>query len=527
MAKSNIDAYRFNPIPSALFWVSIASLGMLAFFWDGLISLGAGWARPEYSYGPMVPLITAYIALREVHHRPIVLSSNNKLPGILMLVFGLCIGLFANLAQVPDIITYGFLIAIGGLFLILTGAREGLRFWPGWLHLFFMLPLPSMIYWKVSTELQFVSSWLGVEVIHLLNIPVFLDGNIIDLGVYKLHVAEACSGLRYMFPLLSFGWLFAVLYNGPFWHRVVLVISTVPITILMNSFRIGVIGILVHHFGIEQAEGFLHYFEGWIIFMACTLILFVEAWLLQNLLSNGKKYNRILDIDFEGIIKPLAMLPSVRSSRALIVTSTMVMICGLAWQLSPTRADTLVNRMTFAEFPMKLGEWSGSPQTLDPVIEKVLGANDYLLADFASATGKPTVNMFLSFYNSQTKGSGIHSPEVCIPSGGWEVSGWRSKVITVDGSNPVSFSVNRAIIQKGLERQLVYYWFEQRGRRFTNDYRAKFNTVLDTITRGRSDGALVRLVTPITSADGEDGADKRLSKFLEQALPKIPAFIPI
>ena len=86
--------------------------------------------------------------------------------------------------------------------------------WPPVLHLVYMLPLPGVLYYGLSTYLQGVSSELGVFFLQMLNVPVFLEGNIIDLGVYKLHVAEACSGLRYLFPILSFSYIFAVLYQG-------------------------------------------------------------------------------------------------------------------------------------------------------------------------------------------------------------------------------------------------------------------------------------------------------------------------
>ena len=108
-----------------------------------------------------------------------------------------------------------------------------------------MLPLPKMVYWNVTMALQFVSSGIGVWLLRVRQVPVYLEGNVIDLGVYKLQVAEACSGLRYMFPIMSFTYVFAVLYRGPVWHKMVLFLSAVPIAVLMNSFRIGVIGILV------------------------------------------------------------------------------------------------------------------------------------------------------------------------------------------------------------------------------------------------------------------------------------------
>ena len=145
--------------------------------------------------------------------------------------------------------------------------------------------------------------------------PVFLEGNIIDLGTYKLQVAEACSGLRYLFPLMSFSFLFAVLYKGPGWHKVVLFLSAVPITILMNSIRIAVIGLMVNHYGIEQAEGFLHFFEGWIIFIACVMILYLEAMLLQRLTPKPKPIHTMLEVDFTSLARQLGRIRHINVSR--------------------------------------------------------------------------------------------------------------------------------------------------------------------------------------------------------------------
>lgn len=111
----------------------------------------------------------------------------------------------------------------------------------------------------LSWKFQEWSSILGVAMIKLMDIPVFLTGNIIDLGEYKLQVAEACSGLRYLFPFLSLGVMTAYIYRGPLWHKAAIVLATVPITILMNSFRIAVTGALVQAYGTSHAEGALHF----------------------------------------------------------------------------------------------------------------------------------------------------------------------------------------------------------------------------------------------------------------------------
>jgi EpsI family protein len=175
---------------------------------------------------------------------------------------------------------------------------------------------------------------------------------------------------------------------------------------------------------------------------------------------------------------------------------------------------------------MHIETWTGAPTLLDADIQRVLGADDYILADYRTGDAPAPVNLFVAFYRSQTEGSGIHSPEVCIPSGGWEVSRWTQSTIILSDGARTTFAVNRATVQKGENKQLVYYWFEQRGRRLTSDYVAKFYTVWDSATEGRSDGALIRVTTPIASGGGEAVAEQRLRDFLELMLPILPRHVP-
>lgn len=505
----------------AIVWLAVAAIGTIPFYWLGYESLVAAWSRPEYSYGPIVPFITAYMALREYKHRPIQISDGSRWFGICVVLFAVVLGILGNVTEIADFVTYSLIFAIGGLVLTIAGTREGLRFWPGWLHLFFMLPLPTIVYWQASTALQFLSSQIGVGVIKAVGIPVLLDGNVIDLGTYQLLVAEACSGLRYLFPLLSFGWLFAVLYTGPRWHRVILFFSTVPITVLMNSFRIAMIGVLVKYYGIGQAEGFLHVFEGWIIFITCIIALYFEAWVIWRFFSGRNRQPNILDIDYHGVVEPLTQLSRVTANRALMLSTALLVVLGIAWQLVPSTNTTIVDRLRFEAFPLKVMEMTGQQEFLDGPTEKVLAADDYFVATYQGQNSE--VNLLLTYYERQLGGSGIHSPEVCLPSGGWEVSKWTGRDINVNGT---VIHVNRAIIQKGLSRQLVYYWFEQRGRKITNDYQAKLLSMWDKMLTGRSDGGLVRLVAPI-SGDNIQAADMQLEAFMATLVPMLPDYYPL
>ncbi len=516
----------FNPV--GLGWFALLVASALPVYWLGFISLGNAWITPEYSHGPLIPLISLYLFLRELRQTDTLPPGTpaNRWPGIALILFALIFGIFGNLIRIPDVVTYALILWVGGVVLVGFGWQQGKRHWAPVLHLIFMLPLPQFVYWQLTIFLQLVSSQLGVWFIELAGIPVFLEGNVIDLGIYQLQVAEACSGLRYLFPILSFSYLFGILYRGPFWHKAVLFLMAAPLTIFMNSFRIGMIGILVNSYGIGQAEGFLHFFEGWIIFGACIGILFLMAIALQRLTPNPLPLSETIDLDTKGFAQQARRMTGIGASKGMITAALLSAVVAAAFVLTPAAPRIEVARDSFALFPRDVGNWSGTMQALDPATEQVLAATDYVNATYSAAGEASYVNVFSAWYEKQTEGSGIHSPEVCLPVGGWEVFSIDPTPISIPGTIYGDFIVNRAVIQKGISKQLVYYWFEQRGKRMTNDYAVKVSVVIDSLTKGRSDGAMVRFVTPVEPGESEADAEVRMQRFMAQILPEMPAFIP-
>jgi len=508
-------------------WFLLLLLAPLPIFWFGFVALGDAWATPEYSHGPIIPLLSLYLFLRDMRKVPPVEARKIRWPGAVIIVLALALAILGNLIRIPDVVTYAFIIWTAGMILFFFGWSRGLLFWTGVLHLIYMLPLPQFLYWQLTIYLQLVSSELGVWFIEIMGISVFLEGNVIDLGVYKLQVAEACSGLRYLFPILSFSYIFCVLYNGLVWHKVVILLSAAPITVFMNAFRIGVIGVLVDNYGISQAEGFLHYFEGWVIFGACVGILFLLAVLMQRLQKNPKPLADTLDIDFDGLGEQAMRFTLIPINKLLIGLGILTTVTSILWVAYPQPEPTRVPREPFGFFPMTLNEWDGSSSVLDQSIEYVLGADDYLQASYLAPGEAFPVGFFSAYYHKQTEGSGIHSPEVCLPVGGWEM--FEVKQVTIDLESATGwapFESNRAIIQKGLQQQLVYYWFEQRGKRMTNDFAVKLVTISDSLTMGRSDGALVRFTTPIGQGETVEEADARVRRLMSEVLPVLPKYLP-
>lgn len=515
-----------NPI--GLGWFALLALAAVPIYWIGFVSLGKAWITPEYSHGPLIPLISLYLFLRELRAAPPPTDDMviNRIPGIALILFAMAFGIFGNLIRIPDVVTYAFIFWVGGIVLTVMGWSRGRHHQLPVLHLIFMLPLPQFLFWKMTILLQLISSNIGVWFVDLMGIPVFLEGNIIDLGVYKLQVAEACSGLRYLFPILSFSYLFGILYRGPFWHKAVLFLMAAPLTVLMNSFRIGMIAVLVNSYGIGQAEGFLHFFEGWVIFGACIGLLFLSAIALQRLTPNPMPLSETIDLDTAGFGLQFRRLIGIAPARGLVVAAILSLGIGVAFVLTPERAAQTIDREGFSSFPRDLGQWSGTMQSLDPDVERVLGASDYVNATYIAAGERSYVNVFSAWYEKQTEGSGIHSPEVCLPVGGWEIFSLAPHTVNMPNSPYGSFQVNRAVIQKGMSKQLVYYWFEQRGKRMTNDYLAKVSVVWDSLTIGRSDGAIVRFVTPIEEGETEAEAEDRMLRLIDLTLNRLPKFIP-
>jgi len=387
--------------------------------------------------------------------------------------------------------------------------------------LVFAVPLPYFVDSQLSWRLQLLSSEIGVGVLRLVGASVFLEGNVIDLGVYKLQVVEACSGLRYLYPLLSIGFLMAYMFRAPLWQRVVLFLSVIPITVLMNSLRIAAVGVLVERWGIEMAEGFLHYFEGWIIFIACLLLLLGEVWLFERF---GARRRVLTALDFPAVAGSggtdvrtgLLRHPLAAGLLLLVVAAVSVRLVGDREELRPDRSP-------LTTFPLELGEWQAREDRLDSLIERGLGLDDYLLADYRRATGE-SVNFYVAYYGSQRKGVSPHSPQVCIPGGGWLITSLDRVMLAMTGDN--AFEINRTVIERDGQRQLVYYWFEQRGRRMANEYWVKAYLLADALAKNRTDGALVRVTTSVGSSESLKDADRRLSDFIRVAAPKLAPYVP-
>jgi len=494
-------------------------------FHDALSVMVEWWAeKPEYSHGFILPLIAAFFVWQRSGELQS-LAWRGSWAGVSIVILGLAAYVAGELSALYVIVQYAFLVVLAGLVMALIGWRAFKIVWAPFALLFFMIPLPNFLYQGLSGQAQLVSTEIGVAVMRVFGVSVFVEGNVIDLGTYKLQVAEACSGLRYLFPLTALGFIAAYVYRGEPWKRALIFLSAVPITILMNSLRIGAIGVLVEHWGVSMAEGFIHDFEGWVIFMACTGVLIFEMWLLARFGEHKRSLGEVFRLDLPMPRRPLAGGPGHAMTGPFIVGVSLLALVSVLSTALPTRAEASVKRRNFYEFPMSVQQWRGTPSRLDQVELDALKLDDYVMANFSS-DGRRGVNFYVAFYASQRKGESAHSPRSCIPGGGWEITDLTQR--TVDGVLAAGqpLRVNRVLIQKGDSRQLVYYWFQQRSRIITSEYLVKWYLFVDSITRNRTDGALVRLLTNVGANESVEQADLQLAGFARSVAPRLDDFVP-
>jgi exosortase D (VPLPA-CTERM-specific) len=488
--------------------------------WRSLDPLVVTWGQQEYSHAWFILPLAALIFLQRFRT---VQLGGARTPGVLLAILAVSMMLFGWATGSYTVSIDGAILGFIGFVWSSLGSSAIKTVGTPLIYLLFMVPVPVALYIYTSAEMQLLSSKLGITLISLFQVPASLDGNIIVLSSAKLEVAEACSGLRYLFPLISFAFLICMMMKDQLWKKVFLLLSSIPIAIIMNACRIALIAILLERFDIDTSSGSAHDFEGFAVFSLCVGLLFLEVWFLLGLGSPRGRFVAadLVRFDRESF-RRLSLWPASPSS----LLAGMLLLAGACLVASlPPRLEITPKRQPFALFPLEFKGWHGTPQTLDSQSLDALGLTDYLIADYTNeATGGDPLNFYVAYYASQRAGIRAHSPQLCIPGGGWNIL--RQSIITLPLAGGTSISANRVVIEKHDVRQLVYYWFDERGRNIANESALKYYALRDALLDRRSDGALVRIVIPIHTGDDEASADALVGTLAAEVTPLLPSYIP-
>lgn len=213
-------------------------------------------------------------------------------------------------------------------------------------------------------------------------------------------------------------------------------------------------------------------------------------------------------------------MPESLPRRRVLIT-VGVLVAGVILLQGLSHGEPVLANRPLRELPLSLNGWQGEERPFQDRIVQALAVDDYVNRLYKDEAGRP-VALYVGFYGSQRTGDTIHSPKNCLPGAGWQPVRAARLRVALDGGAPVE--INEYLIEKGLERQLVLYWYQARGRVVASEYAGKVWLVVDAITRNRTDGALVRLVAPV--AEGEEEVRARLLRFARDLYPQLGEFIP-
>jgi exosortase len=269
---------------------SVILIGLILLLYAAVIKslVVQWWTDADYGHGFFVPLFSGYILwhTRERWTKVEIRPSNF---GFVVIVGAIAFLLLGSLGAELFTSRFSLLVLLSGMILFLAGWKmlRAVSFPLG--YLIWMIPMLVIIYNQITFPLQLIASRLATAWLELAQVPVLRDGNILIMSNYSLEVVEACSGIRSLMTLMALAVAYGYLVSPRRWVRYVLAAFMVPIAIVTNAIRIMGAGLMAHRFGPAAAEGFLHQFSGWAIFLVALLLMFGSYWILQHISERRRK----------------------------------------------------------------------------------------------------------------------------------------------------------------------------------------------------------------------------------------------
>ena len=408
----------------------------------------------NYSHGFLVPLIALYFAREAMLRGPITPSRGAWIgaPLIVIAMLGKLATVFVPIGIVSDL---AFLLALAGTCSWLLGRRGLVRFAFALAFLAFMVPLPIPLYAALASPLQLTVSRIASGLLNALGIPVLCQGNMMTLpGDVRMFVAEACSGMRQLTGFLALTTAVAWLGNRPSWYRAILVASSIPIAMTANVIRVVLTGWIMYRLDPRYAAGTFHTFEGLLLMGLGLAILSVECALL-NMLSGPSRVPTATKTTVGRVLSPLLPTPPRAASCA-----ALLVVCLAAESLAERAVESPRPEPVrpLSTLPLRLGTWVGRDA---PVASEILEKSqaDQWLNRVYEDRAHPGRTLTL-WINYSKHGLNLrHTPEICLPSGGWTKLESQCSTFDVERSGGRRVAATRLAYSQGELVQGIGFWY--------------------------------------------------------------------
>lgn len=495
-----------------------------------LAKLGRDWWTDEnYSHGLLVPFVIGFIiwqikdAIRSRIDPAKWLGGAAVVGALLMLIAG-TLGAELFMQRVS------LVVMLAGVVVYFLGRKVLMLIAVPFALFVLAIPIPQIVFNRIAFPLQIWASQMAVWGIRLFEVPTLRKGNVIEIlprgstQTISLEVVEACSGIRSLMTLVTLSLIlayftrrddgggFANLFKSDLSRAVILMITAVPIAVLTNAARVTGTGVMTYYWGKQATDGAWHDASGWVVYVVALALLIGLNALLKRFLTGSPS-------NFIGFDPPQV---SLRTASAIPLIVALI-VGGVAVNWFATRAEAVIERKELTQLPEKLGDWRqrGTEFKFNVEIEGLLKVSDYTMREYTLEDGR-VGNIYVGYYESQRGGATYHSPQNCLPGAGWVMK--DPQFIEIPRPDGTTFTANRYVIENGIYNEIMIYWYQGRGRTEASEYRDKVNTVLDSVSRRRSDGAMVRVMTSVgqDEAAGIKAATDLAAKLAEVLPPYVP-----
>lgn len=482
---------------------------------DSFSPLIRRWESGDYSYCWLVVPLALYVAWQKRDQASFVRDPAVK-SGYIFLFISIGLYFLGKSAAIDAVVFLSMWLSLVAVFLLILGWKSLMAMFYPFVILAFAIPPPPFINRLLTFKLRLISSDLSVRIMQFFDVPVFREGNVIDLGIIQLQVVDACSGLRYVFPTILLGLLMGYWFNSKVWQRIIVLIATIPTAIATNALRIALVGFLARSVSIETATNFFHEASGIVVYLVSIIILVCLSLLLNLFSSSQAVSDKSRRKFFSGNIRKVP----------LHIWAVAILLIGVFFLHSHYMGNRIVpSRLSFDSFPLHFNDFKGKREFFSKEIIESLGADDYFSGVFADERTGRDILVLVSWYNYQEPQRAAHNPVSCLlGGGGWALS--VSEDLPPDPESGRNFKVRRMLLEKSGYRLLALYWFQQRGRIITNEYMNKGYLALDSINENRTDGGLVRVEMLLGKNEKVSDAQKILDRFIKNFSVRLHPYIP-
>ena len=498
------------------------------FFWlfgPAMPALFNDWfVFKQFSHGLLVPFISGYMAWqrrKELQATPVSSSAWGALlivPAIGLALVGRAIG---------DSFTerVGMVLCLSGLVWLLFGGQIFKRLSFPLSYLFLMIPWPYVIVNEIAFKLRIVDAALAAPILRLLGVPVYRDNYFLYLPNVTLEVADLCSGISSVFSLFALGGAYVFFTPMRPQLKFLAVLSTFPFAVTINLLRIVITAALSYYVSLSVLNMLIHELTGTITFFIALALFIVlceilqRRFLIQAANSAEPRFGAHVP---NGETRPVSPVTIKRSWPPTLL--------GMALLIAAVYLSVNISSQTQKSLSKELSS-VGTPLVGYPVEDSIAagfykdpGADVELSKVYSSAQTAP-VELYIGFKGKQQADKHLKSPRLGFPYG-WNYVGIEpTRVASTDANIPIN--ANWMLTQNGQQRVLVLYWFQVGEETFGGEFEKRLIQIRNVLFFGRSDGAVVRLATPVVNSDKIDEAKNRLAAFAAALYPRLRGVLPL